>query len=355
MDQSAYLRQIVPELTAWYRASARALPWRETPTPYRIWISEIMLQQTRIEAVKPYYQRFLEAFPNVAALAAAPEETVLKLWEGLGYYSRARNLQKAAQICVESHGGELPRTYDQLRRLPGIGSYTAGAIASIAWGERVPAVDGNVLRVLSRILENGEDIGQPSVKKAAEKQIQEILPEETPGAFNEGIMELGETVCIPGGKPLCDTCPIQTFCLAHQHGTEEVFPVKTPKRPRRVEEWTILRLEADGRVAVRKRPEKGLLAGLYEFPAQEGFWREQQVEQWLREQGSQRFSIESMGRSRHIFTHVEWHMQGYRILLDQELAGDWIFVSWEQVRSSFPLPTALQAYWKEVRPVEEKQ
>ena len=354
MDQTAYLRQIVPELTAWYRTNARPLPWRETPEPYRIWISEIMLQQTRIEAVKPYYQRFLEAFPDVAALAAAPEETVLKLWEGLGYYSRARNLQKTAQICVESYGGDLPRTYSQLVKLPGIGPYTAGAIASIAWGERVPAVDGNVLRVLSRLLENGADIGQPGVKKAAEKQIREILPEEHPGDFNEGIMELGETVCIPGGKPLCEICPLQAFCLAHRHGTEEVFPVKAPKKPRRVEEWTILRLEVDGRVAVRKRPSKGLLAGLYEFPAQAGLWTASQVEQWLQKQGVQTFFIESMGRSRHIFTHVEWQMLGYRIQLDQEAPGDWNFVPWEQVRRSYPLPTALQAYWKEARPVEEK-
>lgn len=346
MDQAIDLRQIVPDLTAWYRANARALPWRETPTPYRIWISEIMLQQTRIEAVKPYYQRFLETFPDIAALAAAPEETVLKLWEGLGYYSRARNLQKAAQICVQSYGGDLPRTYSQLLKLPGIGRYTAGAIASIAWGERVPAVDGNVLRVLSRLTENSEDIGQPGVRKNAEKQIQEILPEEAPGDFNEGIMELGETICIPGGKPFCETCPIQGFCLAHRHGTEDAFPVKAPQKPRRVEEWTIFRLEVGDRVAIRKRPEKGLLAGLYEFPAQKGLWTNSQVNRWIQEQGIQTFSVESMGEARHIFTHVEWKMSGYRIQLDRELAGDWTFVSWEQVRSSYPLPTAIQAYWK---------
>ena len=344
MEKTTRLKEAVPLLTAWYRKQARPLPWREDPSPYRIWISEIMLQQTRIEAVKPYFSRFLEAFPTLSALAEAPEEAVLKRWEGLGYYSRARNLQKAAQICAEEYGGELPRQYDQLRKLPGIGDYTAGAIASIAWGERVPAVDGNVLRVLARLWADPEDIGLPRVKREAERQIREILPEEAPGDFNQGIMELGETVCLPGGVPDCGRCPLSALCLARQTGQEAQLPNKAPKKPRRTEEKTILRLEWQDRVALRKRPKTGLLAGLYEFPSLEGRQTEAQVRRWLKERQAQVLSLEALGPARHIFSHVEWHMEGYRIRLEEPLEGCWEFFPWEQVQREFPLPTALQAY-----------
>ena len=345
MDKIACLRQAAPVLADWYREHARPLPWRENPSHYRIWLSEIMLQQTRIEAVKPYFQRFLEALPDIPALAAAPEETVLKLWEGLGYYSRARNLQKAAQACVEEYGGELPADYERLRKLPGIGNYTAGAIASIAWGQPVPAVDGNVLRVLARLFADGADIRRPQVKREAEEQIREILPEVAPGDFNQGIMELGETICIPGGVPLCGDCPWQEFCRARQQGTVEQFPVKSPPKPRRVEKRTVLRLEAGHRVAIRRRPSKGLLAGLYEFPAVEGWRTEEQVWQWLEKQGAAVLAVEALGRVRHIFSHVEGEMTGYRIRLARELAGEWVFVPWEELREHYPLPTALRAYW----------
>ncbi len=344
MDKIACLRQAAPVLADWYRKHARLLPWRENPSPYRIWLSEIMLQQTRIEAVKPYFQRFLEALPDIPALAAAPEEAVLKLWEGLGYYSRARNLQKAARICVEEYGGELPADYDRLRKLPGIGNYTAGAIASIAWGQPVPAVDGNVLRVLARLFADDADIRRPQVKREAEELIREILPEVAPGDFNQGIMELGETVCLPGGVPLCGECPWQDVCRARQQGAVDRFPVKSPPKPRRLEKRTVLRLETEGKVAIRRRPSKGLLAGLYEFPAVEGWWTEAQVRQWLESQQAVVLSVEALGRAKHIFSHVEWYMMGYRIRLARELAGDWVFVPWEELRERFPLPTALRAY-----------
>ncbi len=345
-EKFACLRQAAPVLADWYRANARMLPWREEPSPYRVWISEIMLQQTRIEAVKPYFQRFLEALPDLPALAAAPEEQVLKLWEGLGYYSRARNLQKAAQVCVEEYGGELPSDYERLRKLPGIGNYTAGAIASIAWGQPAAAVDGNVLRVLARLFADETDIARPAVRREAEEMIRQVLQEgcAAPGDFNQGIMELGETLCIPGGAPSCGECPWRRFCAAGRQGTAERYPVKAPKKPRRVEEWTVLRLETGGKTAVRRRPAKGLLAGLYEFPALEGRWTEEQVRRWLSEQDAPVVSVEDLGPARHVFSHVEWHMTGYRILLEREWQGDWRFVPWEELKERCPLPTALRAY-----------
>lgn len=344
MDKKTRVERITPLLTGWYRENARALPWRENPSPYRIWISEIMLQQTRIEAVKPYFDRFLTALPDVRALAEASEETVLKLWEGLGYYSRARNLQKAARLCVEQYGGELPRSYRELLELPGIGNYTAGAIASIAWGERVPAVDGNVLRVLARLCANGEDITKQPVKRAAEQLLLETLPEEKPGDFNEGIMELGETVCLPNGAPLCMLCPLREYCLAFEQGNTEEYPVKAAKKPRRIEERTVFLIEIGRRVAIRKRPDTGLLAGLYELPAMEGHLSAEEVDHWLQSQQASALSVEPLKKAKHIFSHVEWHMVGYRVRLEKELAGDWIYVPREEVREVYPLPTALKAY-----------
>lgn len=344
MDKKMRVAQAALRLTDWYLEHARALPWRENPSPYRIWISEIMLQQTRIEAVKPYFERFLAALPDVRALAEASEETVLKLWEGLGYYSRARNLQKAARLCVEKYGGELPRSYQELLTLPGIGNYTAGAIASIAWKERVPAVDGNVLRVLARLCADGEDITRQAVKRGAEDLLTACLPEENPGSFNEGIMELGETICLPNGAPLCMLCPLRELCLAFEQGDVEKYPVKAAKKPRRIENRTVFLIEVGRNVAIRKRPDTGLLAGLYELPSREGHLTAGEVRAWLAEQKAAVAAVEILKKAKHIFSHVEWHMVGYRIQLEEELAGDWIYVPREEVREVYPLPTALKAY-----------
>ena len=271
MTDAEIIEQALPQIADWYSLSRRVLPWREEPTPYRVWISEIMLQQTRIETVIPYYRRFLEELPDVAALAAAEEDRLLKLWEGLGYYSRARNLKKAAQLVLRDWGGELPRTAAELKKLPGIGDYTAGAIASIACGQPEPAVDGNVLRVLSRLLESEGDVLSPAVKKAMTGLLREHYPGGDAAALcTEGLMELGETVCVPNAAPKCGLCPLRTLCRARQKGTAERFPVKTPPRPRRIEERTVLLLRCGGRWAIRQRESSGLLAGLWEFPNEEG-------------------------------------------------------------------------------------
>ncbi len=264
------LRAINGPLLAWYEEHARILPWREDASPYRVWISEIMLQQTRVEAVKPYFTRFLEAFPDVKALAAAPEDRLLKLWEGLGYYNRARNLKKAAGIIMERYGGRVPDTKEELLSLPGIGSYTAGAIASIAYGKPEPAVDGNVLRVLSRVLASREDVASAAVKRQFEEDLALTMPRGDCSAFNQGLIEIGALVCLPNGEPRCGECPLRSVCLAARNGLTASIPYKAPKKPRRVEERTILLIESGDLVAIRKRPENGLLASMYEFPGLEG-------------------------------------------------------------------------------------
>ena len=340
MTDAQIIEQALPRIADWYALSRRVLPWREEPTPYRVWISEIMLQQTRIEAVIPYYRRFLAELPDVAALAAVEEDRLLKLWEGLGYYSRARNLKRAAEMVMRDFGGELPHTAAALRTLPGIGDYTAGAIASIACGEPEPAVDGNVLRVLSRLLENGGDVLSPAVKKSVTTLLREHYPRgEAAAITTEGLMELGETVCIPNGAPKCELCPWQSLCRAHQNGTEENYPVKAPPRPRRIEERSVLLLRWGDRWAIRQREKKGLLAGLWEFPNEPGAVTEEE----LRARFPQAERIAPCGRARHVFTHVEWRMEGWLLDLRKPLPG----LTWEtaaEIRSRYSIPTALKAY-----------
>ena len=340
MTDAEIIQQALPRIADWYALSRRVLPWREEPTPYRVWISEIMLQQTRIEAVIPYYRRFLAELPDVAALAAVEEDRLLKLWEGLGYYSRARNLKRAAEMVMRDFGGELPHTAAALRTLPGIGDYTAGAIASIACGEPEPAVDGNVLRVLSRLLENGGDVLSPAVKKSVTTLLREHYPcGEAAALTTEGLMELGETVCIPNGAPKCELCPWQSLCRAHQNGTEENYPVKAPPRPRRIEERSVLLLRWGDRWAIRQREKKGLLAGLWEFPNEPGAVTEEE----LRARFPQAERIAPCGRARHVFTHVEWRMEGWLLDLRKPLPG----LTWEtaaEIRSRYSIPTALKAY-----------
>ncbi|MGN0399365.1 MAG: A/G-specific adenine glycosylase, partial [Blautia sp.] len=234
------LEEITGPLLGWYEENKRDLPWRREPEPYHVWVSEIMLQQTRVEAVKEYYRRFLEALPKIPDLAACEEERLLKLWEGLGYYNRVKNMQKAARILVSEYGGNMPADYGKILELPGIGSYTAGAVSSIAFGIKKPAVDGNVLRVLSRITEWGEDIGKQSTKKKAEQILEEMMPGDRPGTFNQSLMELGAVVCVPNGTPKCEQCPVSGFCLAVKHGTISQYPKKTSPKKRRIEEKTVL-------------------------------------------------------------------------------------------------------------------
>lgn len=338
-------RELSALLLAWYDSSARELPWRSNPTPYRVWISEIMLQQTRVEAVKPYFLRFVEALPDVPSLAACPEETLLKLWEGLGYYSRARNLQKAARLLVEKHGGALPASFDALKSLPGIGEYTAGAIASIAFGLACPAVDGNVLRVLSRVTASREDIGDARMKKAWGEAIAVILPER-PGDFNQALMELGACVCLPNGEPLCGGCPLRGLCRAYGEGLTGELPVKAPKKARRVEERTVLFLRReDGRIALRRRPDTGLLAGMWEPVNLSGKLDQRAVLDALLFMGFLGRELTSLPVARHIFTHVEWRMTCW----EAEVSGagqpgdGLVWVLPEEIEKGYAIPSAYRA------------
>lgn len=336
-------------LLKWYDENKREMLWRDKENAYYTWISEIMLQQTRIEAVKEYFVRFTSELPDIEMLAQVEEERLLKLWEGLGYYNRARNLQKAAKILVEEYQGELPADYEKLHALPGIGPYTAGAIASIAYGIPVPAVDGNVLRVVMRFLACDKDISKMSVRKEVENRLREIMPNR-PGDFNQGIMELGEVVCIPNGKPICEKCPLREGCLAYARGEVENFPKKAEKKARRVEKRTILVYEYEDHYSIGKRPENGLLAGLYEFPSVEGNLTKKKVEQYLCECGIEVNNIESMGQAKHIFSHVEWHMKGFRVFLasEEQLPEGLQLVTKEDLLERYTLPIAFSSFLKKI-------
>lgn len=345
------LDQVAKPLLTWYDAGRRILPWREEATPYHVWLSEIMLQQTRVEAVKPYYDRFLRELPDIKSLAEVEEERLLKLWEGLGYYNRARNLKKTAMTIVSEYKGEMPDTYETLMTLPGIGSYTAGAIASIAFGKPVPAVDGNVLRVLSRLRLDDRDIMDAKVKKEIEEEVKGVIPKERPGDFNQALMELGAVVCIPNGTPKCDECPLRELCRAKALGRIAEFPKKAPKKARSIEKKTILVIQDADLVALRKRPNRGLLAGMYEFPALDGHRSKKQVLAYLRELGLQPIRIKKLDEARHIFTHKEWHMTGYAVRVD-ELAksrcgqgkNDLIFIDPAETKGRYPIPSAFAVY-----------
>lgn len=341
--------EMVSSLLRWYDGKKRILPWREDPSPYHVWVSEIMLQQTRVEAVRPYYERFIKTLPDIESLALATEEVLLKLWEGLGYYNRVRNLKKAAVQVLEEYRGEMPSEYEELKKLSGIGSYTAGAVSSIAYGKRIPAVDGNVLRVFTRLWADGSDVTRQSVKMRLEEELKEILPVCRPGDFNQALMELGAVVCIPNGAPRCTECPWEELCAAHRMCRETEFPVKTPKKARSKEEKTILILRDEEKVALKKRPEKGLLAGMYEFPSWEGHLTSQEVLEKLQEMGYRAVYWKELSPSKHIFTHKEWDMRGFVVRVD-ELAepkgggGSFIFAEAAEVRERYPIPSAYAAY-----------
>lgn len=342
------LKKIEKPLLAWYDSGHRDLPWRQNKDAYRIWVSEIMLQQTRVEAVIPYYLRFLENFPDIPTLATSPEDKLLKCWEGLGYYSRIRNMQKAAITVMEEYHGQMPDTWETLQKLSGIGSYTAGAIASIAFKRPVPAVDGNVLRVLSRLRMDGEYITLPAVKKRVEAELLEIMPKDRPGDFNQALMELGATVCIPNGEPKCNICPWNSLCLAKENGCISEYPKREEKKKRTIEKKTVLILKEGERIAIQKRPSKGLLAGLYQFPMLEGHLKEGEVIANLKEKGMMAVRIEKLPPASHIFSHKEWHMIGYAIRVDElekySEEENMLFVHPEKIQQEYPVPSALSAY-----------
>lgn len=333
-------------LLDWYRQYARSYPWRQDPTPYHVWISEIMLQQTRIEAALPYYQRFIRALPDISALASVPQDDLLKLWEGLGYYSRARNLQKAAQVVVADYNGELPANYKALLSLPGIGAYTAGAIASIAFGIPVTAVDGNVMRVLSRLTGDPADVLSTEGKKHFTALAEQLIPEEDPGSFNQALMELGETICIPNGIPKCHECPIKDHCVAYAQGNPHIYPTRIKKMSRRVEKRQVAVVIAQSSppaVLLHRRSNNGLLAGLWELPNTE----DTSVTACLpQEVSSQCDAIGLLKNSKHLFSHIEWQMQGHLLHIPSQvpLSGEYAWVTASDLESAFPLPGAFKVY-----------
>ena len=341
------LTQITEPLQNWFDTHARVLPWRDRPSAYYVWISEIMLQQTRVEAVKPFFERFTQALPDVRSLAECPEDKLLKLWEGLGYYNRVRNMQKAAQNMVEFYNGEMPADYEKLLGLPGIGPYTAGAVASIAFELPVPAVDGNVLRVITRITQNDGDILKQSVKRQVEEELLAVMPKGRSGAFNQALMELGATVCVPNGAPKCEECPLSGVCLAHQNGKEMDYPKKAQKKPRKIEKKTVLVIRDGSRAAIRKRPAKGLLAGLYELPNLSGWLSQDEVLDWLKQEGLSPIRIRRLSDAKHIFSHIEWHMTGYEVTVDElEKTNEegFLFIHPEQIKKEYSIPSAFEKY-----------
>lgn len=343
------MKEMVPPLLSWYDQKRRILPWRENPEPYRVWVSEIMLQQTRVEAVKPYFERFMKELPTIYDLADAKEDVILKLWEGLGYYNRVRNLQKGAQTVVEAYQGEIPSDYHELMKISGIGSYTAGAISSFAFGQQAPAVDGNVQRVLSRLEMIGEDISATSTKRKMEERIMQLIPSARPGDFNQAMIEIGATVCVPNGLPRCQECPLSPWCQGHQQGRELEFPQKAEKKKRTIEEKTILIIRDGYKAALRKRPNKGLLAGMYEFPTLEGNKTEDEVLSYCKSIGLNPIRIQKIDSAKHIFSHKEWHMIGYSIRVDElnpivNVNKDWLFMEPEQTQEHYPIPTAFETY-----------
>ena len=343
--QELQLQAFFAPLLAWYDRERREMPWRTHPSPYRIWVSEIMLQQTRVSAAIPYFERFVTTLPDVAALAAADEQTLHKLWEGLGYYSRVRNMQRAAQQIMQEHGGQLPADFEALLSLPGIGEYTAGAIAATAFGLRVPAVDGNVMRVLSRLFLIGADIAQPRSKRLFTQVSQALLPYERVGDYDQAVMELGATVCIPNGAPLCDRCPLAGICQAHLQGMTEHYPVKSPKKGRRIEQLTVVLLHDARRILLQHRPEQGLLAGLWGFPCLPGWQTPEQVLAFLRSEGLVPIQASELDASKHIFTQVEWRMKGMCVQVEQ--LPDWpdhTAFTRTQIEQELAIPSAFRAY-----------
>lgn len=347
IERVELLQRLTPALLAWYDVNARVLPWRGTHDPYRIWLSEIMLQQTRVQAVIPYYERFLAACPTVESLAALPQDALFKLWEGLGYYSRARNLHAAAKELAMR--GSFPQTAAEWRKLPGVGDYTAAAVASIAFGEAEPAVDGNLLRVSARVTACANDIMDAKTRRDFAAALCGAIDPARPGEWNQAMMDLGATVCLPNGEPLCERCPAAAFCTARREGLTGLLPVRAEKKKRRVEERTVFLLLQNGCVALCKRPEKGLLAGLWEFPNVLGSLDASSAEIMLAQQGLAVQTLTPLSAAKHIFTHVEWDMHGY--LAEIEGEGESFFWADGAAFSAAAIPSAFAKYTEKAKEI----
>lgn len=346
MEEKAVYQALPQRLLPWYRENARDLPWRRNKDPYRVWVSEIMLQQTRVEAVIGYYDRFMEAFPTIEALAEAEEARVLKLWEGLGYYSRARNLQKAAKLVVNEYSGVFPDTAEGLLKLPGIGMYTAGAMASICFERPTAAVDGNVLRIITRITADGRAIDLNSTKQEIGTRLEGVYPENACGDFTQALMELGACVCTPK-SPKCDGCPVNDLCRAHAEGKETSYPVKLPKAKKRVEERTVFLLRCGDSFALCKRENSGLLAGMWQFPNCDGTLAPEQAVQWVVNTGAEPADLIKEVHRTHIFTHIRWEMTGY-VIECRERCVAFIWVSGEELEHVYMLPSAFRMFLEDI-------
>ena len=356
--ENTELYEMTDPIVKWFQQNKRDLPWRKNINAYRVWLSEIMLQQTRVEAVKPYFERFLDNLPTIKDLAEVEEDRLFKLWEGLGYYNRVKNMQKAAQKIMAEYHGEFPAEFEEILSLPGIGSYTAGAISSFAFQKARPAVDGNVLRVISRVLMMYDDIAKASVKKKVEEMLQEVIPEQNPGDFNQGLIELGAMICVPNGEPKCEECPVNKICRAYKEGCQSELPVKKKQKERRIEKRTVLILKDEGTVAVRKRPDKGLLAGLYEFPNIEGWMSMDEVIEYCKEIGLIPVHVQEIGEAKHIFSHIEWKMKGYVVRVDElekNCRIPLIFADPEEISRTYSIPSAFDKYTRYANCKDEKK
>lgn len=345
--ENEVLFEMAEPLIKWYQQHKRDLPWRHHVNAYRVWVSEIMLQQTRVEAVKPFYHRFMEELPTIQDLAEVEEDKLLKLWEGLGYYNRVRNMQKAAQQVMEEYGGHFPETYEEILKLKGIGNYTAGAISSFTFGIPKPAVDGNVLRVISRILASDEDIMKQSVRTKVETALEKVIPVDNPSDFNQGLIELGAIVCVPNGEPKCEECPVAHLCKARELGCQMELPVKKKAKERKIEERTVLVFQDGETVAIRKRPGKGLLAKMYEFPNLEGYLTMDEVVAYCKSIGLTPVFVKELPEAKHIFSHIEWHMKGYAIRVDElekNCSESMIFAPPEEIQKTYSVPAAFEKY-----------
>lgn len=339
-------KNIVDLLCKWYETAARDLPWRKDREPYHVWLSEIMLQQTRVEAVRAYYLRFLESLPTLDALAGADEDVLLKLWQGLGYYNRARNLQKCAKVLMDEYGGLFPHEYDALLRLPGVGEYTAGAIASICFEQPTPAVDGNVLRVIARLTNDSRCVDDAAVKREVRERLAEVYPQGNCGKLTQALMELGATICVPNGAPKCHACPLSDFCQAFACHTQAELPVKAKKAPRKIEELMVFAFVCDGAVALQKREEKGVLQGLPELPNLKGRFNEQGAIKMAQGFGVEILDVVQCIQRKHVFTHIEWHMRCY-LMHTVARSGPFFWANREALVTEHALPTAFEKLLRE--------
>lgn len=337
------MNSLTNKILDWFDHHRRPMPWRDHPSPYYVWISEIMAQQTRIDTVMGYFERFINVFPTIESLAQASEEEVLKQWQGLGYYSRARNIHKLAKLIMSEYQGQLPQTYDKLLNLPGIGPYTAGAIASIAFGQKALAIDGNVNRVIARLYGIADDLSTRASQRQIEERVLQLISNDRPGDFNQGLMEIGALVCIPNGAPKCNECPLQESCVAHEKGLTDVIPMKKKKVAVRVEPRTVIVMRYGHKIAIRKRPSKGLLASMYEVLHVEGHWEAEDIVQFVPSLSS----IYPLMNHQHVYSHLIWQMKGYVVDV-KEKDPNWVWVNQEEVIHRYAIPNAFQPFIENV-------